>query len=259
VLDRVVEYNDGLFFAYAPGLIRAADVDGDGYLDLAGINNNQMMTMENLGVDGPGRLTDRLGGAAGDYFMNFNIANVSGSDPDPVVLLRGQFDAWRAGLAGRPDAAASSATLGRGCVPIGGSAELTVELRDWAGAPADAAAVRVRHGRGSAGISAIGPAVRVGPGRFVVRLEAPASAPPGEDSLVVTAEDGVRAVTLMPEARARVRDSADWDGDGTLDFNDLLAFLNDFNAGRPRADLTRDGTVDFNDLLAFLDALAGGC
>lgn len=258
-LDRVVNYNDGLFFSYAPSLLLPADVDGDGYPDLAGLNNNQMMTMENLGADGPGRLTDGLGTAAGDYFMNFNIANASASDPDPVVLLRERFDAWRAGLAGRPDAVASSAALGRGCVPIGGSAELTVELRDWAGAPADAASLRVTHARGSAGRSIIGQPQRVGPGLFTVRLEAPASALPGEDRLAVTADDGVRAVTLMPETRVRVSDSADFDGDGTVDFNDLLSFLNDYNAGLPRADLNRDGTVDFNDLLAFLDALAAGC
>jgi hypothetical protein len=46
---------------------------------------------------------------------------------------------------------------------------------------------------------------------------------------------------------------ADWNGDGTVDFNDFLAFLNDYNAGNPRADLNGDGTVDFNDFLQFLN------
>lgn len=53
--------------------------------------------------------------------------------------------------------------------------------------------------------------------------------------------------------------AADWNFDGTVDFNDFLAYLNDFNAGLPRADLNRDGTVDFNDLLAFLNLFSAGC
>ncbi|MBM4108310.1 MAG: DNRLRE domain-containing protein [Phycisphaerae bacterium] len=47
----------------------------------------------------------------------------------------------------------------------------------------------------------------------------------------------------------------DWNADGTVDFNDFLAFLNDYNASARRADLNgdADGTVDFNDFLAFLN------
>jgi hypothetical protein len=51
----------------------------------------------------------------------------------------------------------------------------------------------------------------------------------------------------------------DWDCDGVVDFNDLLAFLNDFNAQNPHADLTEDGVVDFNDLLAFLNLFNTPC
>ncbi|MBM4109638.1 MAG: choice-of-anchor B family protein [Phycisphaerae bacterium] len=46
---------------------------------------------------------------------------------------------------------------------------------------------------------------------------------------------------------------ADWNGDGVVDFNDLLGFLNDFNAGSALADLNADGQVDFNDFLEFLN------
>jgi hypothetical protein len=51
----------------------------------------------------------------------------------------------------------------------------------------------------------------------------------------------------------------DWDRDGVIDFNDFLAFLNDFTTARPRADLNADGSVDFNDLLAFLNLFNTGC
>ncbi|MBM4109619.1 MAG: hypothetical protein FJ255_12570 [Phycisphaerae bacterium] len=53
--------------------------------------------------------------------------------------------------------------------------------------------------------------------------------------------------------------AGDWNCDGTADFNDFLAFLNDYNAGVPRADLNGDGTIDFNDFLAFLNAFNEPC
>jgi hypothetical protein len=51
----------------------------------------------------------------------------------------------------------------------------------------------------------------------------------------------------------------DWNCDAAVDFNDLLAFLNDYNAQAPRADLNGDGVVDFNDLLAFLNLYNAAC
>ncbi len=52
---------------------------------------------------------------------------------------------------------------------------------------------------------------------------------------------------------------ADRNGDGVVDFNDFLAFMNDYNAGDPRADLNGDGIVDFNDFLAFINLFNAGC
>jgi hypothetical protein len=57
----------------------------------------------------------------------------------------------------------------------------------------------------------------------------------------------------------------DWNDDGAIDFNDLLAFLNDFNLNAPRpqpdacVDLTGDGAVDFNDLLEYLNRFNTPC
>jgi hypothetical protein len=51
----------------------------------------------------------------------------------------------------------------------------------------------------------------------------------------------------------------DWNGDGTVDFNDFLEYLNDFNAGNPRADLNGDGVIDFNDLLEFVNLFNTPC
>jgi hypothetical protein len=52
---------------------------------------------------------------------------------------------------------------------------------------------------------------------------------------------------------------ADWDENGVIDFNDLLAFFNTFNAQGPCADLNGDGSVDFNDFLVFMNLYTAGC
>lgn len=52
---------------------------------------------------------------------------------------------------------------------------------------------------------------------------------------------------------------ADITGDGTLNFNDTIAFLGLFNTQDPGADLTGDGLINFNDFLAFLNAFNAGC
>jgi len=53
--------------------------------------------------------------------------------------------------------------------------------------------------------------------------------------------------------------AADFTGDGVLDFFDVSAFLNAFNAMDPAADLTGDGVYDFFDVSAFLNAYGAGC
>ncbi|MCA9276507.1 MAG: hypothetical protein KDA29_10820 [Phycisphaerales bacterium] len=52
---------------------------------------------------------------------------------------------------------------------------------------------------------------------------------------------------------------ADLTGDGALDFFDVSAFLNAYNAMNPIADLTGDGNFDFFDVSAFLNAFSAGC
>jgi hypothetical protein len=52
---------------------------------------------------------------------------------------------------------------------------------------------------------------------------------------------------------------ADLDRSGTVDFLDLLAFFNFFDAQDPGADLDSSGTVDFSDFLNFLNHFDAGC
>jgi hypothetical protein len=51
----------------------------------------------------------------------------------------------------------------------------------------------------------------------------------------------------------------DVNGDGVVDFNDLLEYLNLYNASNPRADINLDGVIDFNDLLDFLNLYNTPC
>lgn len=53
--------------------------------------------------------------------------------------------------------------------------------------------------------------------------------------------------------------AADLTGDGELDFFDVSAFLNAFNAGDLSVDITGDGTLDFFDVSAFLSVFNAGC
>lgn len=52
---------------------------------------------------------------------------------------------------------------------------------------------------------------------------------------------------------------ADLTGEGTLDFFDVSAFLNAYNAMDPIADFTGEGVFDFFDVSAFLNAFNAGC
>lgn len=52
---------------------------------------------------------------------------------------------------------------------------------------------------------------------------------------------------------------ADFNGDGVVNTLDVLAFLNAWSAGDPRADFNGDGTVNTLDVLAFLNAWSAGC
>ena len=52
---------------------------------------------------------------------------------------------------------------------------------------------------------------------------------------------------------------ADWNGDGTVNTQDVIAFLNVWASGDVAADINNDGSVNTQDVLAFLNAYAAGC
>ncbi len=86
----------------------------------------------------------------------------------------------------------------------------------------------------------------------------------GETELIISAltfnrSDGerekpeVRAlgiITIEEETNAL---QGDFDGSGTVDFNDFFIFADAFGGTEPSVDLNDDGTVDFNDFFIFAD------
>jgi hypothetical protein len=52
---------------------------------------------------------------------------------------------------------------------------------------------------------------------------------------------------------------ADFNGDGAVNTQDVLAFLNAWNAGDPSADINGDGTINTQDVLAYLNLWNIGC
>jgi hypothetical protein len=53
--------------------------------------------------------------------------------------------------------------------------------------------------------------------------------------------------------------TADFNGDGVLDFFDVSQFVSDFAPNNPNADLNNDGLFNFFDVSAFIQAFGAGC
>lgn len=187
--------------------------------------------------------------AGGVYYMNFNIADQSTTDVDPVIQLRGLFDAWRAGLIGVPDAISTTVSITPNKALSGSAAAMTmrIEVRDWQGsAVATPVSVAVSHDAGSAGSTSIGAPSDLGGGVFEVQLTAGAS--PGLDQFVVECSAAAQTVLLMPAPRVLIQDAAgDLDQDGDVDLSDLGVMLANFGIGGA-GDLDGDGDVDLSDL-----------
>jgi hypothetical protein len=52
---------------------------------------------------------------------------------------------------------------------------------------------------------------------------------------------------------------ADFNGDGDVNTEDVIAFLNAWNHGDPRTDSNGDGHIDSQDVIAFLNGWNAGC
>ncbi len=198
---------------------------------------------------------DANGCADGNYLMRLNVIAGAGG-PDPVDLLQQQFDAWRAGLVGRPDAMQSAVSFDPVIIAPNGVATttMTITLLDWQGLPITApiSSVTVLHAGDSAGLSSIGAAADQGGGVFDVELTAGTAE--GIDRFVVRVNEAARSILLAPNPTFEYFRPGDLDGDGCVDTVDFLALLALWGPcpGNCLADLDGNGVVDTVDFLAQL-------
>lgn len=75
----------------------------------------------------------------------------------------------------------------------------------------------------------------------------------GNASLAYTPDE----VTI--EWTADIDCPADFNTDGSVDFFDIIAFMDAFSNQQPNADFNNDSTFDFFDIVAYLGAFSAGC
>jgi len=78
----------------------------------------------------------------------------------------------------------------------------------------------------------------------------------GQLNFSVVFTDGAHAVYRV---EAPIACPADFNGDGTVNTLDFIAFLNAWTAHDPRGDFNGDGTINTIDVLAYLNAFNAGC
>ena len=261
VLQNLGNRQFDLTSGYLDGGIHAiaADLNGDGRDDvIAGRSGRGVNIQTNIGgrFMPIGFYASGEGCGAGDHYMNFNIANQSRIDPDPVLQLRGEFGLWRADLVGQPDAIASEVQTPVLIADGVDRGEMIVTLRDWQGAAAGLPGLGliVHHATGSDRVSTVGGVSDLGGGVFSVELLA--SLQRGTDRYEIIVVGGDRPVTLMPEAVVVSRiGTGDYNGDGVIDSRDVLDFFDDFIAGNPGADLNGDGLFSGQDFFLLLSLI----
>ncbi|MEW6743339.1 MAG: DUF1028 domain-containing protein [Planctomycetota bacterium] len=128
----------------------------------------------------------------GTYFLELNVSDTVGSDPDPVWVLTNLYREWRAQRSGRADHLTSRVTFAPPTILADGTSTtlMTIHLFDllgerisWGGARLD-----VAHDATSAGATQIGPVFDDGDGSYTVELTA--GTRPGRDVFRVSVVDG---------------------------------------------------------------------
>lgn len=144
-----------------------------------------------------GTCTPQAGCVNGDYFSKLSV----NANSNLVAFLRADYDAWRAGLAGRPDHLNSRLLLTDQRLRANGTDEtvVTLELVDIEGVP-------LVTGGASISIEAVVPSedpvdlvgvLDHGDGTYDLTLRSNGQVARGQ--YAVTVEDGVRPVRLFPE------------------------------------------------------------
>jgi hypothetical protein len=191
--------------------------------------------------DVDGTCTPTGGCANGTYYLDLNVI-AGGAQPDPVDILQGQYDAWRAGKVGHPDGVLSATTLAPATIPVGGPASATISIAladiDGAAITTGGATITVTHDETSAGLSKIGAPIDHGDGTYSVPLLVAANAT-GKDVFRVVVNDGTDPATLypFPTLTVQVPGPLLWEASGFLSgeaFGSAVSSAGDLDGdGRP--------------------------
>lgn len=140
------------------------------------------------------------GCAKGDFWLTINERDLTFSDPDPIILMRQDYDAWRLALSGRPDAVNSTIHAPTMHVEAGSTSTVAylLELADIDGVPLTngGASIAMEHDSRSRGSSSLINVIDNQDGTYVAEI-APGTQV-GLDRLRFIVDDGVRPVTLWP-------------------------------------------------------------
>jgi hypothetical protein len=242
---------------FSPQSMNLADMDGDGDLDpFLRIATALGCIMLNRGE---GDFSDVSGLAGGDYFMQFNVANQSAANADPVDQLVDLYGAWRASLVGQPDAVRSIASFADPVIHADGVSTTTLDIRarDWQPANVDLTGAEVTAQVHGDQIVTLGTTTIHADGTASIPVIAGTTC--GTAVLEVTIEGLGRKVVLMPRVALTVSDPSDFDKSGFVDTDDFTAFVTAFELGDERADFDRTGFVDTDDFTAFVLRFENPC
>ncbi|MFQ5463197.1 MAG: DUF1028 domain-containing protein [Phycisphaerae bacterium] len=196
-----------------------------------------------------------LGCATGDYFMNFNVANQTAEDEDPVFQAQALFDQWRLDNVGQPDAVHSTVVMDRPWIRADGqeTVEMLVSIKDWQDQPTTETVFPFPvHNAESDGRTFPGPFEDLGNGVF--RFTFGFASEPGVDVFDVRADGGLRPIIVLPRPTLLVVAMEDVDADGEVDLADYqLLRACATGPDQPTTpdcldrDSDRNGHVDLND------------
>ncbi|MDF1809445.1 MAG: DUF1028 domain-containing protein [Phycisphaerales bacterium] len=244
VFDDVVKVGSGSRF------VELVDMNANGNLDLVVSNGGTtgLMLIDNprgAELPAPGRYAD------GDYFLELNIANQRQADPDPVDQLRDQFNEWRKGLEGKVDAV-QSLLISRNHFQTNSQSSVVIELRDWQGELLSISdPQQISLSQVDPNLFTVGPPVLLSAGKFSVTITSKDQL--GSDQIAIRVGSGSETVRLMPDYEISVVDNiSDINGDGRINYFDIVAFLYAFQNGDLDADFTLDGFLDFHDIATFI-------
>jgi hypothetical protein len=157
-----------------------------------------------------GVCTGNSGCANGSYYLKRNAVGSIG-DPDPVIELQGKYDAWRAGLIGRPDHLNSVVTTNAQQLVADGvsTVDVHVQLVDVEGTPltVGGAALALTNLSGNPDVTTPVGVVDNGDGTYTFSLVAGLAA--GTDDWELKFNDGGGNVRLYPRLTVPVLPAAE--------------------------------------------------